>query len=392
MPAIQIYVRNAVDNSIAQTGIAIVTEPQLYIGLMSGTSLDSIDAALVSFDITGLSLLATHSLALPLELKAQILTLNSPGANEIEQLAELDPQLGRYFAEAVNQLLNKSGTDKQQITAIGSHGQTLRHRPEKGYSLQIGDPNVIAEQTGITTVADFRRRDLAAGGQGAPLVPAFHRHCFHSKQHDRVIVNIGGMANLTLLPADTHAEVIGYDTGPGNVLIDSWALQHTGNPFDLNGEWAASGKQLPGLLNYYLEEAFFTAPHPKSTGRELFNFDWIIKQINRLDYQPKPEDVQHTLTELTAITLAREIQQHRQDSVEVFLCGGGSHNCFLRQRLSDHLEIQVQTTQALGLDPDWVEACAFAWLAHRTLNKQSGNLMAVTGAAGERVLGGIYIA
>lgn len=369
-----------------------MTEPQLYIGLMSGTSLDSIDAALVSFDMTGPSLLASHSLALPTELKAQILALNAPGNNEIEQLVELDPRLGRYFAEAVNQLLHKSGTAKQQITAIGSHGQTLRHRPEKGYSLQIGDPNVIAEQTGITTIADFRRRDLAAGGQGAPLVPAFHRHCFHSKQHDRFIVNIGGMANLTLLPADMHAEVIGYDTGPGNVLIDSWALEHTGQPFDHDGRWAASGRLLPTLLNFYLEEPFFSAAYPKSTGRELFNADWINTQIKRLDCPVRPEDVQHTLTELTAITLANAIQQHRLNSAEIFLCGGGSHNQFLRQRLSAHLHTDVRTTQALGLDPDWVEACAFAWLASRTLQKQSGNLAAVTGAAGERILGGIYTA
>ncbi len=369
-----------------------MTKPQLYIGLMSGTSLDSIDAALVSFECDGPSLLATHSLALPAELKAQILALNSPGANEIEQLAELDPLLGCYFAEAVNQLLNKSGTDKQQITALGSHGQTLRHRPEKGYSLQIGDPNVIAERTGITTVADFRRRDLAAGGQGAPLVPAFHRHCFHSKQHDRVIVNIGGMANLTLLPADPHAEVIGYDTGPGNVLIDSWALEHTGQPFDHDGQWAASGRLLPTLLDFYLEEPFFSAAYPKSTGRELFNADWINKQVSQLNCPARPEDVQHTLTELTAITLANAIKQHRLSSAEIFLCGGGSHNQFLRQRLSAHLQTDVQTTQDLGLDPDWVEACAFAWLAYRTLQKLSGNLVAVTGAAGERILGGIYTA
>lgn len=360
-----------------------------FIGLMSGTSLDSIDAVLVSFDEGTPTLHARQSTPLPDAVRQQTLQLNTPGPDEIEQLADLDPELGRLFASASLALLEAQQLKPAQVRAIGSHGQTLRHRPAKGYSLQIGDPNIIAELTGITTVADFRRRDLAAGGQGAPLVPAFHQECFHSSAHDRILVNIGGMANITLLPADTAKTVIGYDTGPGNVLIDTWIQQQRDLPYDKGGAWAASGKVIDSLLNHWLSEPFFSAPYPKSTGRELFNADWFLRHIQT---QIRPEDIQATLTELTARSIALAIQQHDLKTPEVYLCGGGSHNTLLKQRLEHHLGFSIQSTAVLGLDPDWVEACAFAWLAYRTVNHQSGNLAAVTGARGERILGGIYLA
>lgn len=360
-----------------------------FIGLMSGTSLDSIDAVLVSFEQGSLTLHDSQSTPLPASLRQQILALNTSGTDEIEQLAELDPELGRLFADACLALLHRNQLKPAQIRAIGSHGQTLRHRPTKGYSLQVGDPNVIAEQTGITTVADFRRRDLAAGGQGAPLVPAFHHQCFHSTNHNRVLINIGGMANITLLPADPEKPVIGYDTGPGNVLIDTWIQQQRDLPYDKDGAWATSGKVIDSLLNRWLSDPFFSAPYPKSTGRELFNERWLQRHIQP---QMQAEDIQATLTELTARSIAIAIQQHALISPEVYLCGGGSHNNSLKQRLEQHLGFGTQSTAVLGLHPDWVEACAFAWLAYRTINHQSGNLAAVTGARGERILGGIYLA
>ena len=361
----------------------------MFIGLMSGTSLDSIDAALVSFVNNQPKLEGYYNKQISHAVRAQILHLNQSGQDEIEHLATLDPLLGHLFADACLELLEKCAIAPSDITAIGSHGQTLRHRPNKGYSLQIGDPNVIAERTGITTIADFRRRDLAAGGQGAPLVPAFHATCFRSDHCDRVIVNIGGMANITLLPANQNALVLGYDTGPGNVLLDAWALKHLNKPYDAHGEWARSGKLCPSLLNRFMSDPFFALPFPKSTGRELFNTDWLNQHLD--PYLP-PEDVERTLTELTAISISDAIQSHSRKQTKVFVCGGGSHNTFLLERIRSHLNCSVSTTKELGLDPDWVEACAFAWLAYRTINHQTGNLKSVTGAKGERVLGGIYLA
>lgn len=363
---------------------------EYYIGLMSGTSLDSVDAVIVSFD-PDFKLHASYSHPLPADLRQQILTLNHSGPDEIDQLGILDIALGRLFADAVQALLADSGFEAQQIAAIGSHGQTIRHRPEHRFSLQIGDPASIAEHTGITTVADFRRRDLAAGGQGAPLVPAFHQALFGQPGQDRVVINLGGMANITLLPADHTLPVLGYDTGPGNVLMDSWIRLQQGKDYDQNGDWAASGQVHPILLGQLLSHPYFQRQPPKSTGREQFDLPWLNALLEQLPSRPIPEDVQASLLELTAASLAQAITRHQLRQPQLFLCGGGSHNRTLQQRLRHQLpDATLDTTDALGLPPDWVEAVAFAWFAMRTLNRQTSSLAAVTGARGERILGAIY--
>ncbi|GAA0703241.1 anhydro-N-acetylmuramic acid kinase [Marinobacterium maritimum] len=364
--------------------------PDYFIGLMSGTSLDSIDAVIVSFT-PEFQLHASHTHLLPADLRQQILTLNHSGPDEIDQLGALDIALGRLFADAVKELLASSGFSASQIRAIGSHGQTIRHRPELHFSLQIGDPANIAERTGITTVADFRRRDLAAGGQGAPLVPAFHQALFGQVGQDRVVVNLGGMANITLLPGNDDQAVLGYDTGPGNVLMDAWIRQHQGRDYDRDGAWAASGQVQPALLEAMLSHPYFQRLPPKSTGREAFDLPWLQQILNAPVVQPAPEDTQATLLELTAASLARAIAGHKLRQPQLFLCGGGSHNRALQRRLQHHLpEARISSTDALGLAPDWVEAAAFAWFAMRTLEGQTSSLAAVTGARGDRILGAIY--
>jgi len=363
-----------------------------YLGLMSGTSLDSVDAVVVEYDGRTLQLIASHGEPFPADLRHRTLALMHPGADEIEHLGRLDLALAELFACAANNLIDATGLERASIRAIGSHGQTVRHRPEAGFTLQIGDPNLIAERTGLTVVADFRRRDMAAGGQGAPLVPAYHQALFHSQNIDRVIANIGGMANITRLPARESQPVIGYDTGPGNVLLDGWIRQQQGADYDRDGAWAASGRVLPALLECLLDLPFFAMPPPKSTGREQFHLDWLDGCIRRAGSEAvAAQDVQATLLELTALTLSREIHAQLATGGEVYLCGGGSHNKCLLQRLQTLLKpYSVETTTRLGQDPDWVEACAFAWLAARTLDGLSGNLPAVTGARGERILGAIY--
>ena len=362
----------------------------IYIGLMSGTSLDSIDAVAVRFE-PEFELIASHSEAIPPAIHAATLALFNPGDNEIERLGRLDLELAKLFAIAVENLIRQHHLDRQQIAAIGSHGQTIRHRPEANFTLQIGDPNLIAERTGITTIGDFRRRDMAAGGQGAPLVPAFHSALFRHPEHNRVVVNIGGMANLTILQASETKPVLGYDTGPGNVLMDSWIMQHRQESYDRDGRWAAQGRVQPQLLKQMLALPYFCEPPPKSTGREQFNLPWLEQMVGALAVKPQPEDVQATLLELTAITIADAINSHQLSDLQVFLCGGGSHNSQLRSRLSELLKPHYLNTSAeLNLDPDWVEAAAFAWLAYRTLNRQSGNIPDVTGAAGYRPLGAIH--
>lgn len=362
----------------------------VFIGLMSGTSLDGIDAVAVRFE-PHFELLETHSEALPESLNQRIHGLLAPGDNEIDRLGMLDLELGKAFADASNNLLTKCSLSSADIHAIGSHGQTIRHRPEHNFTLQSGDPNTIAEHTGIMTVADFRRRDMAAGGQGAPLVPAFHNALFRSTETNRVIVNIGGMANLTVLPANADADVLGYDTGPGNVLMDSWINEHQQLSHDKDGNWAAQGSVIPQLLEQMLSLPFFHEPAPKSTGREQFNLIWIQRMLALLDQAPNNTDVQTTLAELTATSIAMAIQSHQLDSAEVYLCGGGSHNRHLQQRIQALLPgYTVATTAALDLHPDWVEAVAFAWLAKQTLDNLPGNMPAVTGASGFRILGAIY--
>ena len=369
-----------------------MTDRRFYIGLMSGTSSDAVDAVLVATR-PQFELIATHSLAFDLSLQQSIHQLADPQTGTIEQLGELDCKLGHVFATAALELLQKANVSSDQIIAIGSHGQTIRHRPNSGYpfTLQIGDANIIAQRTGITTVADFRRRDIAAGGQGAPLVPAFHQAIFSSDKIDRAIINIGGMANITWLPKSEQELVIGFDTGPGNVLLDGWIHQHLQQRFDQKGDWAAQGKVNQPLLDLLLAEDFFQQPHPKSTGREMFHLSWLKNHLEKIEESISPVDVQRTLLELTAQSIADSIQKLSTDRKEIFVCGGGAFNQFLMQRLQDLLSPNtVNSTAALGIDPQWIEAMAFAWLAYRRMENKTGNLGSVTGATENCVLGGIY--
>ncbi|MBB5187601.1 anhydro-N-acetylmuramic acid kinase [Zhongshania antarctica] len=366
-----------------------------YIGLMSGTSLDAIDATLISSDEDHIELVHSISSALPLAVKAQILELCDGTSKEIELLGRLDRELGSIFAQAALDLCQSAGISPSAIRAIGSHGQTVRHRPpdeqrasDIAFTLQIGDPNTIAEISGITTVADFRRRDIAAGGQGAPLVPAFHVAAFGQAGIERLIVNIGGMANISLLKAD--GKVIGFDTGPGNILMDSWIMHCQGHAFDRDGAWAQSGKLNQDLLETLLQDPYYAVHGPKSTGREQFN---LVQLLNALESLPRipPADVQATLLELTARSICDAIGRCSQKDSEVFICGGGSANHALFSRIQALLaDRKVATTEALEIHPDWVEAAAFAWLAKQNIMGLAGNVPAVTGAKGPRILGAVY--
>lgn len=370
--------------TIPKTGNYFMRE--LYLGLISGTSADGIDAALVEFDCEQPKLIATHSGHYSKTLRQSILDLYQPGANEINRLGEIDILIAKAFAETANGLLQKVRIAPEQICAIGSHGQTIRHEPKKNFTIQIGDPNVIAAETGITTIADFRRRDMAHGGQGAPLVPAFHQHIF-SGDSDRVIVNIGGIANITVLPAHKQQNIIGYDTGPGNALLDKMSEIHLQKMHDSNGEWAATGKVIPALLKKLLNDDYFKLPYPKSTGREYFHLEWLRKYLSSND---QPVDVQTTLVELTATTIVTAIQQHFSQG-EIFICGGGVHNQFLMSRIRALApQFSITSTEIFGIHPDWVEAMAFAWLAQQTMHKKPGNLTTVTGARKSTILGGVY--
>ncbi len=368
-----------------------LTDYEYYIGLMSGTSLDGIDAVLVDFAVDPPRLIEAHTHPLSDALRQQLGALCQPGDNEIERMGRADIALGERFADAVQQLLRQTGIPTTEIHAIGSHGQTIRHRPDAGFTLQIGDANRIARHTGITTVADFRRRDMAAGGQGAPLVPAFHAALFRSPDITRVVLNLGGMANITLLPAHPEQPVSGYDTGPGNVLMDAWAQQHLGRPLDQNGAWAATGCVNKALLTRCLSDPYFHQAPPKSTGREHFNADWLAARLTESEHSPSPADVQASLCELTAVSVAEAIRQTGTDAAELLVCGGGTHNTYLLSRLSAHLDsMDVIPSTERGLAADWVEAVAFAWLARETLGARPGNLPAVTGASEAVVLGAVY--
>jgi anhydro-N-acetylmuramic acid kinase len=370
-----------------------MTETEYYLGIMSGTSADAIDLVVVNFSGTQPELFANHSISLAPDIRRKIHALATPQYNEIDLLGELDQQLGELFAEGVNQLLIKYHLHPSQVLALGSHGQTLRHRPPgtvaHPFTLQIGDPNIIAERTGITTVADFRRRDMAAGGQGAPLVPAFHQALFRHPKVDRLVVNIGGMANITWLPK--AGQTLGFDTGPGNVLMDAWILKALGKSYDAEGAWAKSGKVSEVLLQRLLAHPFFQLPAPKSTGRETFNLDWLDQVRQELPLEN--EDIQATLLALTAQTIAQDILRLTPNCCEVFICGGGAYNTKLMQELKRLLpEAQVASTAVLGIAPAWIEAMAFAWLARQTMTHQTGNLGSVTGAKREVILGGVYFA
>jgi len=362
---------------------------------MSGTSLDGIDVAITTFNLSGdFQFIAAQTFPFPKQLYLKLQQLISHPHCDLQKLGEVDIALGQLIGKSINALLITQQLSANDVVAIGSHGQTLFHSPngDLPFSLQVGNASVIAEITGITTVADFRQRDIAAGGQGAPLVPAFHQAIFSDTNQDRVIVNIGGISNITLLPSSPSEAVIGFDTGPGNALLDYWTTLHLGKAYDENGQWAGSGQCNEKLLSILLNEAYFKQAIPKSTGRELFNKTWLDKKLAEYVQDLDPADVQATLVELTALTLAEDIEAYANSSNHIFVCGGGVHNDYLLRRIQLLIDNKkVTTTDDLGLHPDWVEACAFAWLAYRTINQQSGNLTAVTGAKHPVVLGAIYL-
>jgi anhydro-N-acetylmuramic acid kinase len=339
---------------------------ELFIGIMSGTSINAIDAVIVDFSQPPLKLIASHTKEFPQELQSELNDLCSPGTNEIYRLGMADAALGKIFAETVNELLASAKIDAKEIHAIGSHGQTIRHHPHgpHPFTLQIGDPNIIAEETKIKTVADFRRRDIACGGQGAPLAPAFHQYLFRTPHKNRIILNLGGIANITFLPADSHSPITGF------------------------GAWSSKGKMNQTLLKKFLEDDYFKLQPPKSTGREYFNLAWLEKYLSFLKLNLSPEDIQTTLCELTAITIANAITSTQS---EIFICGGGIKNLFLLERLRKQLiPHELHSTEKLGAPPEWIEAMAFAWLARQTLSGKAGNLSEVTGAKRNRILGAIY--
>jgi len=367
---------------------------------MSGTSADGIDAVLVAMpDPSTVQLLATSHTPYANRVRTAIETLRSlngtamPASHVVQRLGELDTEIGEAFADAANILLKKADVAADKIRAIGSHGQTIAHYPggNHPFSLQLGNAAVIAERTGITTVANFRARDIAAGGHGAPLVPAFHDFMFRAQDTNRAIVNIGGIANITLLPADPAAAILGFDTGPGNTLLDVWIDHQRNKGYDDNGDWAASGTPHHELQIQLRADPYFKTTPPKSTGQEYFNLPWIEAGLRHLHHVPKPEDVQATLAVLTAETIADALAALSPAPSEVYLCGGGVHNRYLVGLLGARLgDALTGSTAKLGLDPDWVEATAFAWLAHCALEGIAGNLPSVTGAAHPAILGAIY--
>ena len=361
-----------------------------YVGLMSGTSMDGIDAALVSFGDRKVAIHATRTLQYPPELKDDLLSaIRLPLDEPLDPSGDLDRRVGECFRDAARAVIELSGVDPCDIVAIGSHGQTLRHQPDAAqpFSLQIGNAEIIADGNGITTVSNFRKADIAAGGQGAPLVPPFHQWLFSSKQADRVVVNIGGIANITILRSD-DSEVIGFDTGPGNGLMDAWIRYHLGEAYDRDGQWSASAPVIQPLLEQFLEDPYFQLRPPKSTGFEYFNLNWLRSfDVNAYDVA----EVQATLCELSAASISGAIAKYAGTSREIFVCGGGSHNVELMRRLRRNLPgAAVSSTATVGLDPDWVESVAFAWLAMRTLRGEYGNLPSVTGASHKVVLGDIH--
>jgi anhydro-N-acetylmuramic acid kinase len=362
----------------------------LYVGLMSGTSMDGIDAALVRFDDSGVAIQATHCQPYPDELKDELLkAICEPLDVRLDPSGDLDRRVGECFRDAALAVIDKSDVSRKEIIAIGSHGQTLRHQPDANppFSLQIGDADIIAAGVGTTTIANFRQADISAGGQGAPLVPPFHEWLFRSDEANRVVANIGGIANITVLPAD-GSDVLGFDTGPGNGLMDAWVRQHRTQSFDSNGEWAASGSVIEPLIERFLADSYFDLSPPKSTGFEYFNRGWLREfDIEHYD----AVHVQATLCELSARSIAKAIDEHAPGTQEVFVCGGGAHNSELMRRLQRAIpDKSVSTTSSAGLDPDWIEAVAFAWLAMRTTKNLTGNLPSVTGAAQKVVLGDIH--
>ncbi|MFC6279669.1 MULTISPECIES: anhydro-N-acetylmuramic acid kinase [Polaromonas] len=373
----------------------------LYIGLMSGTSLDGADGVLLDFSAAGLRVVAAASEPFTQHFRTELLALNTPSGNELHRAALAGNELATVYAKVVSALLAKAapqGVLPSQISAIGAHGQTVRHQPPtspgapkgSGYTLQLNNPALLAELTGIDVVADFRSRDVAAGGQGAPLVPAFHQSIFGQLNSMVAVLNLGGISNLSVLPPAGTAPVLGFDCGPGNALMDAWCQQHTGQPFDAGGAWAANGKLVPALLASLLDEPYFSKHPPKSTGRDLFSMQWLAGKLAPFAAE-RPEDIQNTLAEFTASACITGATSYAKDSKELIVCGGGAFNLHLMQRLQAGLpSLRVSSSEAHGLPPLQVEAAAFAWLARQAVLRQPGNLASVTGAAGPRVLGAIY--
>jgi len=366
---------------------------ELFIGLMSGTSLDGVDGVIADFSGETIAVLRHASAPFPAALRAELLGLNTSGEHELHRAALAANNLAGIYSDVTLALLAATGLEPTAITAIGAHGQTVRHRPGEfdgiGYTLQLNNPALLAEMTGIDVVADFRSRDVAAGGQGAPLVPAFHRAVFGRDDGVVGVLNIGGISNLSVLPADNGA-VLGFDCGPGNALMDHWCQTHTRQPFDAAGQWAASGHVLASLLNQLLADPYFAKAPPKSTGRDLFNPPWLARQLAAFA-QEKPVDVQATLTEFTARVCADSLACYGRESRSLIVCGGGAFNNHLMARLGALLPLVAVTSSAAhGMPPLEVEAAAFAWLARRTLRREPGNLASATGARGECVLGAIY--
>ena len=365
--------------------------PEIYIGLMSGTSLDGIDIAIVDFNCKPPKLLFSDTFPYTGAIKLRIKDITLDKTASIDSLCQLNIELGHAYAMVVNKSLKSAGLDCSQIRAIGNHGQTIRHCPDATfpYTLQSGDPNTLTVETNITTIADFRGIDIALGGQGAPLAPAFHQSVFSSSTTNRAIINIGGIANVTYLPSNPAEKIMGFDTGPGNTLSDYWVDLHKNVAYDDAGQWAKNGQIIDGLLAEMVnKESFFTQPAPKSTGTDHFNASWL-SAFNINDYAPN--DVQTTLVELTALSIANSILGLPNTQIECYICGGGSQNLYLIERIQKRLPtLLIQTTKPLGIDPDYVEAIAFAWLAKQRIDLKPGNISSSTHANHPAILGGIY--
>lgn len=386
--------------------------PSYYIGCITGTSVDGLDLALLRLhpqaNGSDIETCAYATVDIPTQLRQELLALGQPGDNEIDRLGAADAALGRFIAEQINGFLAQHKVAANQVTAIGSHGQTVRHRPPnkldtaashtQAFTLQIGDPNQIAELTGITTIADFRRRDMAAGGEGAPLVPLFHKALLGNNKRAQALLNIGGLANLTGIPETNQSNqtLVGFDTGPGNGLMDAWIMRHQNRAFDANGDWAAQGKVNEMLLQRLLSDPYFNRKPPKSTGKEYFNLPWLDAHLSNdpeLTEKLTPQDVQATLLELTVGSITRAVSDLENRYDRVLVCGGGRLNGQLMRRLQESLaeqHVELGTTDDIGVDGDSLEAAAFAWLACQTLAGLPGNEPSVTGAKGPRVLGAIY--
>ena len=369
----------------------------LFIGVMTGTSADGIDICLASIQHSKIDLIDSVSIDFPSNLKSEIKALCFPGTNEIFRAHSLGIKLSILTAQHINQLLAKNLIPATNVHAIGFHGQTIRHHPEAEYafSTQVGCASTLAHHTKIKTITDFRMADIAAGGQGAPLVPAFHQSVFQSQSENRLIINIGGIANITCIPADPNKTISGFDTGPGNTLLDEWIFTQQQKDFDRSGDWARTGKTISKLLNTMKNDSYIIKAAPKSTGKEYFNLSWLNQHLEDFP-NSKPEDIQRTLVEFTSNSICDNIQSILKNLNEhptsAYLCGGGINNTFLVETLKSQLpELKISSTSELGIHPQLVEASAFAWLASRTVSGLAGNLKEVTGAHQDKVLGGIYL-